>query len=379
MFRRRLQDAGNRRFRSNVRETLAGTRCMYIFLYILYSLEIMTTIIVISMTVPSDCDTPLDIWIIIYGVRACVYLPLTIYEQHRNITAYPGHSPQHRTFRAVRSVIDVVALIWFILGNSYVFNADTCKESDPILFYACLAFLCIGYASLGMPFLLCLAFVFCFPCMYHLLQMVSADNEDNDPERVEKRISKLKHMTYQPGMYTAEDAECAVCMEDYKLGDELRELPCKHHFHQECCDRWLRMKQTCPLCVQRIDKVPKSASKYQAASVASSNSSDYKRASNASASPATVSVVAAAPDTTTVPTPTPTPTPAAAVGITGNHRDSIQEMDDILQVDHADGDIQMNPVQRTPSQGLTTNVATTVHTAPVEDAASEHRIAMPHQ
>ncbi|CAF4960597.1 unnamed protein product, partial [Rotaria sp. Silwood1] len=42
--------------------------------------------------------------------------------------------------------------------------------------------------------------------------------------------------------------QCAICMDEFKLHDEAKRLPCSHHFHEECILRWLRMHGTCPTC-----------------------------------------------------------------------------------------------------------------------------------
>ncbi|KAG0046986.1 E3 ubiquitin-protein ligase rnf13 [Gryganskiella cystojenkinii] len=42
---------------------------------------------------------------------------------------------------------------------------------------------------------------------------------------------------------------CAVCLEEFASGEEIRTLPCHHEFHCECIDPWLtRKSSTCPLC-----------------------------------------------------------------------------------------------------------------------------------
>ena len=42
--------------------------------------------------------------------------------------------------------------------------------------------------------------------------------------------------------------QCMICLEDYAPGDKLAELECKHSFHVECIQDWLRTKKKCPAC-----------------------------------------------------------------------------------------------------------------------------------
>ncbi|CAG8554860.1 4184_t:CDS:2 [Paraglomus occultum] len=42
---------------------------------------------------------------------------------------------------------------------------------------------------------------------------------------------------------------CAICLDDFVEGDEVRCLPCEHEYHTECIDPWLTEKSSkCPLC-----------------------------------------------------------------------------------------------------------------------------------
>lgn len=48
--------------------------------------------------------------------------------------------------------------------------------------------------------------------------------------------------------------DCAVCLENFKVGDKCRLLPfCKHSFHARCVDSWLLKTPICPICRTSAD------------------------------------------------------------------------------------------------------------------------------
>ncbi|CAD6259216.1 unnamed protein product [Miscanthus lutarioriparius] len=49
--------------------------------------------------------------------------------------------------------------------------------------------------------------------------------------------------------------ECAVCLGAFYAAELLRVLPaCRHTFHAECVDTWLRAHSTCPVCRRRVTR-----------------------------------------------------------------------------------------------------------------------------
>ncbi|CAL5030503.1 unnamed protein product [Urochloa decumbens] len=46
-----------------------------------------------------------------------------------------------------------------------------------------------------------------------------------------------------------DDAQCSICLGEYKEKEILRIVPtCRHNFHLACLDLWLQKQTTCPIC-----------------------------------------------------------------------------------------------------------------------------------
>lgn len=55
------------------------------------------------------------------------------------------------------------------------------------------------------------------------------------------------HARFEPT--STEQVECAICLSVIGEDEEIKELRCRHLFHEACLDQWLRLRnRTCPLC-----------------------------------------------------------------------------------------------------------------------------------
>ncbi len=50
----------------------------------------------------------------------------------------------------------------------------------------------------------------------------------------------------------SEHDKCAICLDNYSPGDEIKTLPCLHMYHSTCIENWLRQSRLCPVCKHSI-------------------------------------------------------------------------------------------------------------------------------
>lgn len=110
-------------------------------------------------------------------------------------------------------------VVWFVIGNTVIFNADSCQTTAPLLFRLCLAWIIVGYVKIMIPFFICCVFLFCFPCVHSALARFTVIVEDSGVlERRLQAINQLRHVTFEAGSIPPEDAMCAICLENYVPG-----------------------------------------------------------------------------------------------------------------------------------------------------------------
>merc|ERR1712183_931798 len=78
-------------------------------------------------------------------------------------------------------------------------------------------------------------------------------NRNNRPASNEFRSRLDRKQAYEASLPEWKEKNCVICLENYKLGDEVVEVVCKHHYHFQCVDKWLERSNLCPVCKTALD------------------------------------------------------------------------------------------------------------------------------
>lgn len=160
-------------------------------------------------------------------------------------------------------IVNAWYLVWFILGSIWVSDGGTCSTTAPHLYRLIVALTIIYYALLFLP-LACFCLIVCCLPLFILVYRIMLPYAERERRRARAadpaQVENLNSIVYSPDTFTShtgnpslEDASCVICLCDYEEDEVVRFLPCKHHFHKDCVDVWLRLDKACCLCKQDID------------------------------------------------------------------------------------------------------------------------------
>ncbi|ESQ47889.1 hypothetical protein EUTSA_v10021059mg [Eutrema salsugineum] len=88
------------------------------------------------------------------------------------------------------------------------------------------------------------------PGLEQLIQQL-AENDPNrygTPPASKSAIDALPTVKVTKDMLKSEMNQCAVCMDEFEDGSDVKQMPCKHVFHQDCLLPWLQLHNSCPVC-----------------------------------------------------------------------------------------------------------------------------------
>ncbi|KAM6587976.1 E3 ubiquitin-protein ligase At1g12760 isoform X1 [Cannabis sativa] len=273
---------------------------------------VAATVLVLSRT--ESPDVPLRLWIIGYAFQCILHVvcvcvefrrrqrqqsrPNSVEEGSGGNLSYGSRedSSQYVSLAQIdddgnsnvakhlESANTMFSFIWWIIGFYWVSaGGQTLAQASPQLYWLCIIFL--GFDVFFVVFCVALACIIgiavccCLPCIIALLYAVADQQEGASKEDIEqlskfkfkKMVNNDKLSSDEQGslggimtecgtdppvehVLSQEDAECCICLSSYDDGVELRQLPCGHHFHCSCVDKWLFINATCPLCKYNILK-----------------------------------------------------------------------------------------------------------------------------
>ncbi|CAO2841684.1 unnamed protein product [Amaranthus hypochondriacus] len=88
------------------------------------------------------------------------------------------------------------------------------------------------------------------PGLEQLIQQL-AENDPNrygTPPAAKTAVEGLPNVQVTQELLSSDSSQCAVCMDEFELGAQAKQMPCKHVFHSDCILPWLELHNSCPVC-----------------------------------------------------------------------------------------------------------------------------------
>ncbi|CAI8606376.1 unnamed protein product [Vicia faba] len=89
------------------------------------------------------------------------------------------------------------------------------------------------------------------PGVTELFEQLSANDQRGPPPASRSSIAAIPTVKIA-SKHLQSDPSCPVCQDDFELGSDAKQMPCKHMFHPDCIVPWLVQHNTCPVCRQEL-------------------------------------------------------------------------------------------------------------------------------
>ena len=66
----------------------------------------------------------------------------------------------------------------------------------------------------------------------------------------QEKLDKIPTQKFSRYKFT--DDKCIICQYEFQSNEKVKVLPCKHCFHPDCIDEWLKNQKACPYCKTEV-------------------------------------------------------------------------------------------------------------------------------
>ncbi|KAL6078198.1 RING-H2 finger protein ATL80 [Balamuthia mandrillaris] len=260
----------------STRRVLSGCYWSYLC-FMLSSLMAVVVALVTALSVngSNTCEKPLRAWA---SVEICIVVAQAVltllihckFGGSLNLDSLHRHPNVPRgtlvTAYSFNRLLNMFWFIWFIVGCSWTFADTDCKDKVPVLWITCVVLMALHLTSMGLVVCCCFCTCGLIVALYQMRPQffgVVKGASQGQIERNSNKVKFFKHNGEQSNNHDDKERQkfeeyfgnieeqsrmCAICLCDYEHGEEIRFLPCRHHFHASCVDQWLLQNKSCASC-----------------------------------------------------------------------------------------------------------------------------------
>lgn len=246
---------------------VTSARATVLIIVLFHLPQILATLFVLALhwddnrVCDADHRSRWKLWSLLSAVRMALFTSLVVimHVLHNWLEERPSQLLRITNFR---NVTDALGLIWFVVGNMWLFGDDNTScmtpQNSPI-YQLCVALLVLNYIQICLPCIVAIMmipiFCFCMPCLIRMLARLQdprASKGATDEVISTLPLVSVTNETFSNVVTGSQDSTCPICLSEMAIGQEARLLNCKHIFHKSCVDEWLAVNASCPTCRQSI-------------------------------------------------------------------------------------------------------------------------------